>query len=104
MSATKGPFVVTIAVVSLVAAVTAAGPGGAPAAPQGPRRAPAAPVFNGVVFEESVRTTMNGIVALRLAVADRDGKIQARAADGWAQTPSDGNVRMTTTTVSGLAR
>jgi hypothetical protein len=56
-----------------------------------------------VLFEESVRATMNGIVkGYAFAVADRDGRIQARAADGWAQTPSDGNVRMTTTTVSGL--
>lgn len=103
MSATKAPSVAAITVVALVTAVTAAGRGGSPAPPQAPRRMPAAPVFNGVLFEESVRATMNGIVkGYAFAVADRDGRIQARAAGGWAQTPSDGNVRMATTTVSGL--
>ena len=103
MSVTRGPFVVAIAVVSLAAAVTAAGRSGSTTPPQGPRRTPAAPVFNGVLFEESVRATMSSLVkGYAFAVADRDGKIQARAAGGWAQTPSDGNVRMATTTVSGI--
>ena len=103
MSVTRGPFAVAIAVVSLAAAVTAAGPSRSTTPSQAPRRTPAAPVFNGVLFEESVRATMASIVkGYAFAVADRDGKIQARAAGGWAQTPSDGNVRMTTTTVSGI--
>jgi CubicO group peptidase (beta-lactamase class C family) len=103
MSVTKGPFAVAIAVVSLVGAVTAGGRSDSTTPSQGPRRTPAAPVFNGVLFEETVRSTMSSIVkGYAFAVADRDGKIQARAAGGWAQTPPDGNVRMATTTVSGL--
>ena len=57
---------------------------------------PAAPVFNGVLFEEHVRGKLADIVkGYAFAVADRHGAIQARAAGGWAQAPSDGNVRMT---------
>ena len=68
-----------------------------------PRRMPAAPVFNGVLFEEHVRGKLADIVkGYAFAVADRHGAIQARAAGGWAQAPSDGNVRMSTTVVSGL--
>jgi CubicO group peptidase (beta-lactamase class C family) len=68
-----------------------------------PRRMPAAPVFNGVLFEEHVRGKLADIVkGYAFAVADRHGAIQARAAGGWAQAPSDGNVRMSPTVVSGL--
>lgn len=68
-----------------------------------PRRMPAAPVFNGVLFEEHVRSKLADIVkGYAFAVADRNGAIQARAAGGWAQAPQDGNVRMTPTVVSGL--
>ena len=106
MSVTERSLAATIAIATLAAAVNtvgAAGPHAPPASPQAPQRTPPAPVFNGVVFEESVRATMNGIVkGYAFAVADRDGKIQARAAGGWAQAPSDGDVRMTTTTLSGL--
>jgi CubicO group peptidase (beta-lactamase class C family) len=103
MSVTKGPFVVAVAVVCLAAAATAAGRSGFSTPAQAPRRTPAAPVFNGVLFEESVRAAMSSLVkGYAFAVADRDGRIQARAAGGWAQASSDGNVRMTTTTVSGL--
>ncbi len=70
---------------------------------QAPRRVPPAPVFNGVLFEEHVRSTLGTIVkGYAFAVADRDGTIQARAAGGWAQDPTDGNVRMTTDIASGL--
>ena len=73
------------------------------AAEQGPRRVPAAPVFNGVLFEEHVRKALGGIVkGYAFAVADREGVIQARASGGWAQDPSDGNVRMSPTIVSGI--
>lgn len=78
-------------------------PGAAPAVPSPPQRVPTAPVFNGVLFDEHVRGTLTGIVkGYAFAVADRTGAIQARAAGGWAQDPSDGNVRMTTTIASGL--
>jgi len=67
------------------------------------RRTPVAPVFNGVLFEEHVRDTMNGIVkGYAFAVSDRNGTIQAKAAGGWAQDPSDGNVRMTTDTATAI--
>jgi CubicO group peptidase (beta-lactamase class C family) len=46
---------------------------------------------------------MDGIVkGYAFAVADRDGKVQAKAAGGWAQDPSDGNVRMTTDTATAI--
>jgi CubicO group peptidase (beta-lactamase class C family) len=87
---------------SLMAAVAIVA-GGAGTSGQAPRRTPVAPVFNGVLFEEHVRTTMNGIVkGYAFAVADRDGTIQATAAGGWAQDPSDGNVRMTTDTATAI--
>ena len=79
--------------------------GGGATSGQAPQRTPVtpAPVFNGVLFEEHVRGTLNGIVkGYAFAVADRNGAIQAKAAGGWAQDPSDGNVRMTTDTATAI--
>jgi Beta-lactamase/Polyglycine hydrolase-like, structural repeat len=82
-----GASLITVAIVA----------GGEATSGQAPQRTPVAPVFNGVLFEEHVRSTLSGIVkGYAFAVADRNGAIQAKAAGGWAQDPSDGNVRMTT--------
>ncbi len=51
--------------------------------------------FNAVLFEEAARKKMNDLFkGYAIAIADKDG-IKASCADGWAQDPADGNVRMT---------
>ena len=88
-----GASLITVAIIA----------GGGATSGQVPQRTPVAPVFNGVLFEEHVRGTLNGIVkGYAFAVADRNGAILARAAGGWAQDPSDGNVRMTTDTATAI--
>ncbi len=72
------------------------------AAVAAPERAAPPPPFNSVLFEEFVRDKLDGAVkGYAFVVADTQG-VQARAAGGWGQDPSDGNVRMSTALPSGL--
>ena len=74
-----GASLVTLAIIA----------GGGATSGQVPQRTPVAPVFNGVLFEEHVRGTHNGIVkGYAFAVADRNGAIQAKAAGGFLRLMS----------------
>jgi Beta-lactamase/Bacterial tandem repeat domain 1 len=52
--------------------------------------------FNAVLFEELVSKKMkNSVKGYAFAIGDKDG-IKARGEGGWAQDPTEGNLRMTT--------
>lgn len=67
-----------------------------------PQRTPPAPKFDVARFEAAVERRMQGLAkGWAVAVADAYG-VRAKNAGGWAQSPGDGDIVMTSKTASGI--